>query len=175
MGCGTARRWSSNRSRKPADTSSPTREPLRSISALVATVLLWVWTIRCHAGPSSCRVAWISSTPFRMPAPGREGMLGTLKQCSSPDSVTNARSVKVPPTSVPSMLDNPLMAKAFAKSGRLPTLLQAAGAFGQPVSALSSADRHTPDLPAQMVSSPSLYALYQAPKIRTSGPCHGRV
>src|ERR1700721_820482 len=36
-----------------------------------------------------------------MLSPGRDGVLGTLKQCTSPSGVTNTRSVNVPPTSVP--------------------------------------------------------------------------
>jgi len=36
-----------------------------------------------------------------MPPPGIAGVLGTLKQWTSPDAEQNTRSVKVPPTSVP--------------------------------------------------------------------------
>ena len=53
---------------------------------------------RHRSGRSMAR---ISSTPVRMLSPGRDGVLGTLKQCTSPDGVTNTRSVNVPPTSVP--------------------------------------------------------------------------
>src|SRR5580693_8769561 len=36
-----------------------------------------------------------------MLSPGRDGVLGTLKQCTSPKALQNTKSVKVPPTSVP--------------------------------------------------------------------------
>ncbi len=96
-----ARRCSSNRSRKPSVVIRPTRAPRRSIRAFVATVLLWVWNASRQAGWSGRNTARISSTPVRMLSPGCDGVLGTLKQCTSPAWVTNTRSVKVPPTSVP--------------------------------------------------------------------------
>ena len=58
----------------------PIRAPRRSISAFVATVLLWVWTSRSQAASSRPSVALISSMPVRMLAPGAAGVLGTLKQ-----------------------------------------------------------------------------------------------
>ncbi len=60
------------------------RAPRRSISALVATVLLWVWTRSASASPVRPRVAATSSMPLRMLAPGCEGVLGALKQRTSP-------------------------------------------------------------------------------------------
>src|ERR1700751_2866854 len=56
-----------------------------------------------YVAESGSRAANNSSTPSRMLWPGRDGVLGTLKQCSSPDGVHQARSVKVPPTSVPKL------------------------------------------------------------------------
>ena len=67
-------------------TIRPTLAPLRSISALVATVLLWVWTQLAPGRAIEAERRRISSTPSRMLAPGRAGVLGTLKQCSSPDA-----------------------------------------------------------------------------------------
>ena len=101
IGCGMARRCNSNRSRNPLLVIMPTRAPRRSINALVATVLLWVWCAARHAAASGRSVALISSTPVRMLSPGCAGVLGTLKQCTSPVAVQNTRSVNVPPTSVP--------------------------------------------------------------------------
>ena len=103
IGCGTARRCSSNRSRKPDGDQQADARALaldQRIGGDGAAVRV------DDAEPDRCSdsAAWISSMPLRMLAPGREGVLGTLKQCSSPASVINARSVNVPPTSVPSML-----------------------------------------------------------------------
>ncbi len=52
---------------------------------------------------------------------GPRRVLGTLKQCSSPELVISARSVNVPPTSVPRKLDAAIMSRALGNSRGMPT------------------------------------------------------
>src|ERR1700761_6265928 len=48
-----------------------------------------------------------------MLSPGRDGVLGILKQCTSPAAEQNTRSVKVPPTSVPIKVRDPANVLSF--------------------------------------------------------------
>ena len=86
---------------KPRVVISPTRAPLDSSTALVATVVPWT-TLPAPRGrcPAS---AQIRCTPVSTPCDGSAGVDGVFtRQCRSSSSSTRNRSVNVPPTSTPS-------------------------------------------------------------------------
>src|ERR1700675_2844857 len=90
-------------SRCPSVVSMPTLAPLRSRSALVATVV--PWTIRSVAA-SSARASVPSSAakrprPAITPIDGSSGVEADFAITTRPLLSTATRSVKVPPTSTP--------------------------------------------------------------------------
>src|SRR3954467_7132602 len=86
---------------KPWVVISPTRAPLDSSTALVATVVPWT-TLARSAGAIPA-APQIRATPVNTPREGSDGVDGVFtRHCRwSPSSVRN-RSVNVPPTSTPS-------------------------------------------------------------------------
>src|SRR6516162_6833587 len=90
-------------SRWPSVVNSPTRAPLCSSRALVATVV--PWTIRSVSASSaeSCMPSTSASSfsPPMTPSEGSFGAEGTLAKLVLPESSTATRSVNVPPTSTP--------------------------------------------------------------------------
>jgi hypothetical protein len=88
---------------KPRVVSSPTREPPRVTTALIATVV-----------PCASRSVWLSSAERSIPSSaaatsiaaknprcGSSGVVGALATVIVPASSTTAQSVKVPPMSTP--------------------------------------------------------------------------
>ena len=87
---------------KPLVVKSPTRAPFDSSTAFVATVVPWrmlrISPISVPASPA------IRLTPVRTPSDGSAGVDGVFTRWSEPvSSWTSRRSVKVPPTSTPSL------------------------------------------------------------------------
>src|SRR2546425_4291015 len=87
-------RLSHNRSSKPRVVTSTTRAPRRSSSALVAIVVPWT---RMSTGADR------SSIARNIPTAGSCGVVTTLRTAISPLSASATRSVKVPPTSTPTL------------------------------------------------------------------------
>ena len=86
------------RSRKPAVVTTATRAPRRSSTALVPTVVPWTRRRTSRLAMSS---AW---SPDRTAAASWRGRDGTLVTTTRPVRESTAvRSVKVPPTSMPTM------------------------------------------------------------------------
>ena len=91
----------SSTSRKPWLTSMPVAAPLRSITALVTRVVPWAIVLRSpiFALVRSNRVA----RPLRTHSDGSAGVVSCLCTARAPVwSSTSAKSVKVPPMSIPS-------------------------------------------------------------------------
>src|SRR5688572_25391612 len=93
---------------KPCVVTSPTRAPFASSIAFVATV------VPCMTKPRSPGSMPLSSqirrTPTRTPSEGSAGVEGVFTRKRSPfSSSTRSRSVKVPPTSTPSLCAMPLL------------------------------------------------------------------
>ena len=86
-------------SRKPSVTTSAVLAPLRSMMALVASVVPWMIRPR-SAGftPDSCRM---SATPVNTPSSGARGVVSTFTEVRLPFH-SRQRSVKVPPMSTAS-------------------------------------------------------------------------
>ena len=112
-------RASSSRSSKPAVVTSAVRAPLRSSSALVATVVPCTSTVsRCVHPPS--RHAPRSTSPCRMDREGSSGVDGIL-WTRSPSGPSITRSVKVPPVSTPTTIKvDPSFRTAASDSGPSP-------------------------------------------------------
>ena len=88
----------STESRKPSVTTSAVRAPLRSISALVASVVPWM-TRPISPGAAPARPSAVPM-PSSTPRSGASCVVSTLVEtCAAPLSSTT--SVKVPPTSTP--------------------------------------------------------------------------
>src|SRR5262245_23821796 len=103
-------------SRCPSVVSMPTLAPLRSRSALVATVV--PCTTRSVA-PSSAAVSVPSSRassamPSITPMDGSSGVEADLAMATRPSGSTATRSVKVPPTSMPRRYMSAAPARATA-------------------------------------------------------------
>src|SRR5918996_1091856 len=93
---------------KPCVVTSPTRAPFASSIAFVATV------VPCMTKPRSPGSILLSSqmrrTPTRTPSDGSAGVEGVFTRKRSPfSSSTRSKSVKVPPTSTPSLCAMPLL------------------------------------------------------------------
>src|SRR3954447_25318486 len=86
---------------KPWVVMSPTRAPLDSSTALVATVVPWTTLPRSPgAMPAASQ---IRRTPVSTPRDGSDGVEGVFtRHCRWSPSSTRKRSVNVPPTSTPS-------------------------------------------------------------------------
>src|SRR6267143_7062288 len=90
-------------SRWPSVVSRPTFAPLRSISALVATVVPWTMRSVLASKPAGS----VPHSPASRPRPSMRpsdwsrGVEAHLAMTTRPVSSTAARSVKVPPTSIP--------------------------------------------------------------------------
>src|SRR6266404_6045085 len=94
-------RCMNSRSRKPAVAMKATAAPLRSSTALVATVEPWPRSfMRDRSMPEAVNAA-------NAPTSGLLGVLGTLVTTILPPS-TATRSVKVPPTSTPTRIGSAL-------------------------------------------------------------------
>src|SRR3954470_20282856 len=94
-----------SRSRKPCVATKATDAPLRSSTALVATVEPWPRSsIRAMSMPDAVSAA-------NAPISGDFGVLGTLVTTTRPPS-TATRSVKVPPTSTPTRIQPLFPARA---------------------------------------------------------------
>src|SRR5207244_145313 len=93
---------------KPRVATSPTRAPRRSTIAFVTTVVPWA----TDAGNPAGRTA---ASPFSTPRARFAGVVGTLQARSRPETSRATRSVKVPPTSTPTLL-------RMSPPRRLPTL-----------------------------------------------------
>src|SRR3954468_11405517 len=90
-------RCMNKRSRKPWVAMKATAAPLRSSTALVATVEPWPRSFICaRSMPEAVSAA-------KAPMSGLRGVLGTLVMTTLPPS-TATRSVKVPPTSTPTRI-----------------------------------------------------------------------
>ena len=87
---------------KPFVVRSPTRAPFDSSTAFVATVVPWrMLRMSPTSAPASPA---IRLTPVSTPCEGSDGVDGVLTRWSEPlSSWTSRRSVKVPPTSTPSL------------------------------------------------------------------------
>ena len=95
--CRRSRRRISSTSRKPAVVISPARAPRRSSSALVPTVVPCTMDPSAATGPN-CR------SPCRNPTASSPRLDGTLAVRTRPVAASNStRSVKVPPTSTPTI------------------------------------------------------------------------
>ncbi len=110
------------RSRKPAVVSSATRAPRRSSTALVPTV------VPCTRRRTSALAMPSAASPARTASASWWGRDGTLVTTTRPVSASTAvRSVKVPPTSMPTMY----MAQSPAWSSTTPRRAhEARGAVG---------------------------------------------
>ena len=100
-------RWRKSRSRNPSVARKATFAPLRSSTALVATV------DPCTRSPAAGSERPDSSSAAIAPRCGADGVLGTLVMRTPPSSKAT-RSVKVPPTSTPTRVA-PLMRDPVAK------------------------------------------------------------
>src|SRR5262245_19910308 len=90
----------SRTSRKPAVVNNPVRAPLRSSSALVATVVPWETEVSA-AGGTRARTSR-PARPSTKARAGSAGVEGTFALWTSPvSSSTRTKSVKVPPVSMP--------------------------------------------------------------------------
>src|SRR5574341_2194270 len=90
-------------SRWPSVVRRPTLAPLRSRSALVATVVPWmIDSVRARSpATSSPRSAARRPRPSISPSDGSRGVEADFAMTTRPRASTAARSVKVPPTSIP--------------------------------------------------------------------------
>ena len=85
-------------SRKPSVVTSAVRAPLRSISALVASVVPWITSATSAGATPQVSIAWARA--WRTPSSGASGVVSTFAVIrSGPRSSTI--SVKVPPISTP--------------------------------------------------------------------------
>src|SRR6195952_3989040 len=85
---------------KPVVVISPTRAPLLSSTAFVATVV--PCTMFCSSDGSIPASAQMRLRPVSTPSEGSAGVEGVLtRNCLSSESLTRNRSVNVPPTSTP--------------------------------------------------------------------------
>src|SRR3954471_3347315 len=90
-------------SRWPWVTSSPVRAPFISIIVLSAVVVPWTTMSRpvqsCVTVTPKCSASW--PMPVITPRDWSSSVVGVLSSTTSPSSVTQIRSVNVPPTSTP--------------------------------------------------------------------------
>ena len=85
-------------SRNPSVVTSAVRAPLRSISALVASVVPWITSATSSGATALASIAWARA--WRTPSSGASGVVSTFAVIrSGPRSSTI--SVKVPPISTP--------------------------------------------------------------------------
>src|SRR3954449_10640924 len=101
---------------KPSVVIRPTRAPLDSSTALVATVVPWT-TLPRSAGAIPA-ASQIRLTPVSTPCEGSEGVEGVFtRHWRWSESSTRNRSVNVPPTSTPSRYANavPFLDHAFVR------------------------------------------------------------
>src|SRR6184192_2390948 len=91
---------------------SPTRAPRPSTIAFVTTVVPWATEARGPPpGPTAVR-------PFRTPWASSAGVVGTLQAESRPEASRATRSVKVPPTSMPTLLRDDVGVEPLHRSWR---------------------------------------------------------
>src|SRR5574341_2267354 len=88
----------SRTSRKPRVVTRPTTAPRPSTIAFVTMVVPWATDAGGRPAPS------IVVSPLTTPSAGFAGVVGTLPLRSRPDGSRTTRSVKVPPTSIPTLL-----------------------------------------------------------------------
>ena len=89
-------RWMYGVSSKPAVVTNATRQPVRSISAFVPTVVPWVNASSSAAGTSP------SASAFTIAVPGELGSDDVLSDSILPVAVSSTTmSVNVPPVSIP--------------------------------------------------------------------------
>src|SRR2546428_9181644 len=90
-------------SRWPSVVSRPTFAPLRSSSGLGAGVVPWTmrWVLASRPGRSVPPSPASRPRPSRRPSDWSRGVDAHLAMTTRPVSSTAARSVKVPPTSIP--------------------------------------------------------------------------
>src|SRR5262245_7389064 len=109
-------RCMNRRSRKPAVAMKATDAPLRSSTALVATVEPWPRSsMRARSTPEAVSAA-------KAPMSGLRGVLGTFVTTTLPSS-TATRSVKVPPTSTPTRIALPCLELGLQLGDLFPQLL----------------------------------------------------
>src|SRR5215510_1230032 len=160
-------------SRCPSVVSMPTLAPLRSRSALVATVV--PCTTRSVA-PSSAPVSVprsraSSAMPSITPMEGSPGVEADLAMATRPSESTATRSVKVPPTSMPMRYMSAASARATARAvAVLPggeAVLQVGGACGRiaprGLAPAASACRHDVEDGARRNGDADLLGLEHAP------------
>ena len=99
-------------SRNPSVVTSAVRAPLRSISALVASVVPWITSATSSGATALASIAWARA--WRTPSSGASGVVSTFAVIrSGPRSSTI--SVKVPPISTPIRTAAPAPAIAVSR------------------------------------------------------------
>src|SRR5574341_248874 len=102
----------SSTSRKLRVVTRPTTAPRPSTIAFVTMVVPWATDAGGRPAPSS------AARPCTTPAAGCAGVVGTLPLESRPDGSRTTRSVKVPPTSTPTLLRDDVRVEPLLPGGQ---------------------------------------------------------